>query len=97
MGEEIIFPVNDTYRAITRIINDLKSFDDNPRVDGRAKAIVITKLEEAQLRSLTIIKSEDDSTAEGEKESTEDENADDGEKKSHDDEEEATEDEKNQE
>jgi hypothetical protein len=55
MGEEIKYPVNDTNRAIGAIIEDL---DNNTEADfdPRVKAILKTKLEEAQLWSLKLIR-----------------------------------------
>lgn len=55
MGEEIIFSVNDTNRAIGKIIANLNGFD-SPLLDKRVKAIIITNLEQAQLWSLKMIK-----------------------------------------
>lgn len=58
MGEELTFDVNDTYRGIEKSITDLKSWE-SPLCDGRVKAIIITKLEEAQLWSLKLVKKAD--------------------------------------
>lgn len=57
MDEEITFTANDTYRAIGRIIQNLKAFE-SPICNPRVKAILITQLEESQLRSLTLINEE---------------------------------------
>jgi len=56
MGEEIIFQANDTYRAIGKVIKDLRQFESTA-LDPRIKAIILTKLEEAQLISLKLFKS----------------------------------------
>jgi hypothetical protein len=55
MGEEITFQVNDTFRAIDKIIKDLRQFECTA-LDPRIKAIILTKLEEAQLVSLKLFK-----------------------------------------
>lgn len=55
MGEEIIFQINDTYRAIEKEITNLRNFESTA-FDPRIKAMVLTKLEEAQLLSLKLIK-----------------------------------------
>lgn len=56
MGETQTFDVNDTNRAIARVMDALKQFDSD-KCDGRVRALVLTKLEEAQLWSLKLIKS----------------------------------------
>lgn len=56
MGEEKTYQVNDTNRAIGRVIDNLRTFDSTS-CDSRVKALVLTKLEEAQLWSLKLIKS----------------------------------------
>lgn len=58
MNEEINFNINDTYRNIGRIIDDLRSFE-SPLCDGRIKAILITDLEKTQMMSLKLIKNDD--------------------------------------
>jgi len=55
MGEEISLPINDTTRAIGDILKNLKGWD-SPLVDERVRAIIATKLQEAQLWSLRLIK-----------------------------------------
>lgn len=55
MGEKVTYVVNDVNRAIGRIIDDLKVFE-SPLYDARIRALVLTKLEEAQLFSLKLIK-----------------------------------------
>lgn len=54
MGEKIEFAINDTNRAIGNIIEQLKVFE-SPLCNPRVKAIILTKLEEAQLWSLNLI------------------------------------------
>lgn len=54
MGETKEFSINDTYRAIDRLSNVLKSFE-SPLVDPRVKAMILTKLQEARLLSLELI------------------------------------------
>ena len=54
MGEEETYSINDTNRTIARIIESLKAFE-SPLADKRVQAIIITKLEEAQLWSLKLI------------------------------------------
>ncbi|MCP4651157.1 MAG: hypothetical protein GY853_13910 [PVC group bacterium] len=58
MGEEITFPVNDTNRSIDKIIQELKNFN-SPNCNIRAKALVLTNLEQAQLWSLKLINQEE--------------------------------------
>lgn len=55
MGEEVKFPVNDTNRGIQALMDALRAFE-SPRCDPRVKALILTKLEEAQLWSLKLIK-----------------------------------------
>lgn len=55
MWEEITFQVNDTTRAIAREMNSLQKFE-SPRCDGRIKAMILSKLQEAHLLSLLLVK-----------------------------------------
>lgn len=55
MGEEVTYPVNDTNREIGKIIEDLDN-NTEANFDPRVKAIVKTKLEEAQLWALKLIR-----------------------------------------
>ena len=55
MGEEVTYPVNDTNRAIGKVIEHIDS-NTEADYDHRVKAILKTKLEEAQLWSLKLIK-----------------------------------------
>ena len=55
MSETITYTINDTNRAIGKVADDLKGFDSD-RIDGRIKSMILTKLEEAQLLSLKLIK-----------------------------------------
>lgn len=57
MGQEATYPINDTHRAIEAVAQSLREFD-SPRCDPRIKAIILTKLQEAQLFSLLLIKEE---------------------------------------
>lgn len=54
-GEEITYIANDTTRAIMIIETDLKEFQ-SPLCDPRIKAMILTKLQEARLLSLELIK-----------------------------------------
>lgn len=58
MEETIEVPLTDTYHSIGKIIDNLRHFE-SPYCDPRIKSIVLTKLEEAQLRSLQLIVIED--------------------------------------
>lgn len=54
--EEIVYP-NDTTSAIRRQIEHIKSWStDNDRADPRHVAMVLTKLEEAELLSMRMVK-----------------------------------------
>ena len=54
--EEVVYP-NDTTRAIQRIMGNLEEWrQDNDRCDQRHVAMVLTKLEEAELLSLRMVK-----------------------------------------
>ena len=57
MDEEVTFSINDTNRAIERVIDHLRKWD-SPLCDQRVKALILTKLEEAQLWSLNLVKKE---------------------------------------
>ena len=54
MGEEITYPVNDTNRAIGSIIKDLRAWE-SPLCNERIRALILTRLEEAQLWSLLLV------------------------------------------
>ena len=55
MGEEKTFNINDTQRAIEAVMEDLKKWE-SPNCDPRIKAIILTKLEEAWLFGLKLVK-----------------------------------------
>ena len=57
MGEDETYPINDTNRAIGKTIDSLKAWESD-LADPRVKSIILTKLEEAQLWSLKLIKEE---------------------------------------
>jgi hypothetical protein len=57
MGEELVFTKNDCYRGIERLAETLRAFE-SPRCDPRVKAMILTKLQEARLLSLELIKPE---------------------------------------
>lgn len=53
--EEIVYP-NDTTNSIRKMIADLEEWrQDNPKCDQRHVAMVISKLEEAELLSLRMV------------------------------------------
>jgi hypothetical protein len=56
MGETQTFDVNDINRAIAQVMDSLKQFESD-KCDGRVRALILTKLEEAQLWSLKLVKS----------------------------------------
>lgn len=57
MREEVVIYPNDTTRAIQRVIEHLEEWrQDNDRCDQRHVAMVLTKLEEAELLSLRMVK-----------------------------------------
>ena len=57
MSEEETVVVNDTTRAIRRVAENLKSWSEKSDIaDGRHVAMVLTKLEEAELLSQRIVK-----------------------------------------
>ena len=54
--EEAVYP-NDTTRAIQRMMSNLEEWrQDNDRCDQRHVAMVLSKLEEAELLSLRMVK-----------------------------------------
>ena len=55
MGDEVTFAVNDTNLEIAAVIDKLRGFI-SPMCDPHVKALVLTKLEEAQLWSLKLIR-----------------------------------------
>ena len=55
MGEDIELPVNDVTREIGRIIRDLKNWK-SPKCDETVKNRLISKLQNAQLWSLRLLK-----------------------------------------
>lgn len=57
MGEEVTYQVNDTTRMIRAVAEDLKGWE-SPIADPRIKAMVLTKLQEAELLSLLLINRE---------------------------------------
>ena len=60
MEEEIVFLKNDTYRSIESTLKHLKEWKDlnggNHHANPRETALVITKLEEAMMWSLQMVK-----------------------------------------
>lgn len=58
MQEEKTYAINDTYRAIKRVSDSLKDWE-SPLCDPRVKAMILTKLQEARLLSLELIKEND--------------------------------------
>lgn len=55
-SEEVVYP-NDTTAAIRRQMEELEEWrQDNDRADQRHVAMLLTKLEEAELISLRIVK-----------------------------------------
>jgi hypothetical protein len=59
MGEEEKYGVNDTTRKIDGVISDLKSFD-SPLIDGGTRSHLISRLVEARMLSLLLIKDSED-------------------------------------
>lgn len=57
MGVEKVFAINDTYRMLEACAENLRSLD-SPLCDPRVKAMILTKLQEARLLSLELIKQE---------------------------------------
>ena len=58
MQEELTMYPNDTTRAIQRVTENLKAFQ-SPLCDQRIKALILTKLQEAELFSLLLIKKDE--------------------------------------
>lgn len=58
MGERIEFWANDTSRAIADIAQHVSEFD-SPLCNERAKALVLTKLEEAWFWALRLVNHDD--------------------------------------
>ena len=57
MGEEEKYTVNDTIRSIRRVAANLREWTDHSDLaDGRHVAMVLTKLEEAELLAQRIVK-----------------------------------------
>lgn len=57
MGEEEAYTVNDTMRSIRKVKQHLEDWSyDNASADGRHVAMVLTKLEEAELLCQRIVK-----------------------------------------
>jgi hypothetical protein len=57
MSEEETYSINDTMRAIRKIAKNLRSWSEQSDLaDGRHVAMVLTKLEEAELLSQRIVK-----------------------------------------
>lgn len=57
MGQEEIFYSNDTTQEIRRVMDALRAWE-SPLCDGRHKAMILTKLEEAELLSFRLVKEE---------------------------------------
>lgn len=58
-SEEVVYP-NDTTRNIRKQIEHLEEWrEDNPKCDQRHTAMVISKLEEAELLSLRMVKEDE--------------------------------------
>lgn len=58
MAEEEIVVPNDTTRAIRKVAADLKAWVSD-LADPRIKAMILTKLEEAELLSFRLVKKEE--------------------------------------
>jgi len=58
MGEEKSYTINDTNRAIGSVISNLTAWE-SPKCDPRVKALILTKLQEAQLWSLLLGKQDE--------------------------------------
>lgn len=54
MGENYEASINDTYRAIERVAENLKGWE-SPLCDPRVKAMILSKLQEARLLSLELV------------------------------------------
>jgi hypothetical protein len=54
-GDEITFEVNDLWRDLDRLHQRLKGNID-PKIDPRVKALILTRLEEAQLWALLLVR-----------------------------------------
>ena len=54
MNEQVTFDVNDTYRDIQRVIDQLRAWE-SPFCDARIKALILTDLERAQLWALKLV------------------------------------------
>jgi hypothetical protein len=63
VGEEIKFTINDTTRAINKVIKDLYDFN-SPLCDERVKTLIIMKLQESAMWSLQMI-SQKEETSDG--------------------------------
>lgn len=59
MGQEMVFVINDFYRQLAQLEQQLLSFE-SPRCDPRIKAMIRTKVQEARLLSLELIKQADE-------------------------------------
>jgi len=55
MGEEKTYTINDTNRAIGSVISNLTAWESE-FCDPRVKVLILTKLQEAQLWSLLLVK-----------------------------------------
>jgi hypothetical protein len=55
MGEDKTYPINDVNCAIGRVADNLQAWE-SPQCDRRVKAVILTKLLEAQLWSLLLVK-----------------------------------------
>jgi len=55
MSEQVTYSVNDTTVALRSVADDLRSWD-SPLADPRIKAMILTKLQEAEMLSLLLVK-----------------------------------------
>ncbi len=64
MGDEMTIEINDTYRDIGRLAEELAAWE-SPLCDKRVKRIILERLQEAQLWSLVLVKGHGLSSVEG--------------------------------
>jgi hypothetical protein len=58
MGEEKTYELNDTYRAIGRVMDNLKAWE-SPRCNRAARAAILQRLKEAQFWALELVDTEE--------------------------------------
>ncbi|MGI8483727.1 MAG: hypothetical protein ACR2OU_05645 [Thermomicrobiales bacterium] len=59
MNETITYEVNDTSRQIKSVADHLRQWD-SPLADQRIKAMILTKLQEAELLSLLLVRNDEE-------------------------------------